>query len=178
MKRIHLFLVLLVGVILTSCKNDDDAPAPVNEEETITTVKLTVTETGTNNTQTYIWKDETADKITLKANAAYQASVQFLDESDPSDAEDITLEVVEEKDEHFVFYTTTASGVSFASASGDTIDSDKVGINIKTDWTIGDAATGKITVYLIHEPTTKTGTTRDAFGGETDIEVSFDVEIK
>ncbi|MEW7277595.1 type 1 periplasmic binding fold superfamily protein [Aquimarina sp. 2201CG1-2-11] len=179
MKRIHLILAVSIGVILASCKNDDDAaPEVINEEETITTVNLKVTESGETTSQTYTWKDKTADKITLKANTKYEVEIEFLDESNPSDVEDITEEVVEERDEHFVFYdATTISGATIVSASNDIKDGDSIGINIFTTLSTGDAATGTLKAFLIHEPTKKTGTSRDDFGGETDIEVDFEVEI-
>ena len=179
MKRIHLFLAVSVGVILASCKNDDDAaPEVINEEETITTVKLTVTESGTTTSQEYTWKDGSGEDITLEANKTYNASIEFLDESNPSDVEDITEEVIEEKDEHFVFFQTTAGGVTISSASDDIKDSDQTGINIKTDWATTDAGKGTIKAILILEPTTKTGNSRADFGGETDIEVDFNVTIQ
>lgn len=180
MKRIHLFLALSVGIILASCKKDDDATPPViNDEETITTVNLMVTETGTSETKTYSWKDGgTADDLSLKANTDYTVEIEFLDESNPSDVEDITEEVVEEKDEHFVFYdATTISGAAIVSASNDIKDGNSIGINIFTALSTGDATTGILKAVLIHEPTTKTGTSRDDFGGETDVEVDFNVTI-
>ncbi len=179
MKRIHLILAVSVGVILASCKNDDDAtPEVINEEETITTVNLKVTESGETTSQTYTWKDKTADKITLKANTEYEVEIEFLDESNPSDVKDITEEVVEEKDEHFVFYdVTTINAVTVASSSKDIKDGNSIGINIFTTWTTSDATTGTLKAFLIHEPTKKTGTSRDDFGGEADIEVDFEVEI-
>ncbi|WP_025742144.1 hypothetical protein [Aquimarina pacifica] len=161
-----------------SCSDDDDNPDAINEEETITTVLLVVTEEGTTNVDTYTWTESDQDDIVLDADSTYNFKIQFLDQSDPTDVEDITEEVIEEKDEHFVFYETTTSGLTFASASDDTIDSDSVAINISTDWETGDATTGIIRAYLIHEPTTKTGSSRDDFGGETDIEVDFNVTIQ
>ena len=44
-------------------------------------------------------------------------------------------------------------------------------------WTASSAGTGTARVYLIHEPTTKTSTSRGGFGGETDVEVDFTVVV-
>lgn len=170
--------LFLFAITLTACSSDDDNPTVINEEETITTVRLTVLESGATTPEVYIWTESNQDAITLSANAEYNFKIEFLDESNPSDVENITEEVIAEKDEHFVFYETTVNGLSFVNASDDTIDSDNIGINISTDWSSTDAATGIVRAFLIHEPTTKTGDSRDDFGGETDIEVSFDVTIQ
>ncbi|MEW7289649.1 type 1 periplasmic binding fold superfamily protein [Aquimarina sp. 2304DJ70-9] len=175
---LKLLSIIFVVSMLTSCSDDDDNPIVINEEETITTVKLSVTESGTTTVQEYEWTESSQDDVTLKANTSYNIKIQFLDESNPNDVEDITEEVIAEKDEHFVFYQTTVSGLTFDNASDDTIDTNNIAINISTDWSAGDAATGVIKTFLIHEPTSKTGNTRDDFGGETDIEVDFNVTVQ
>lgn len=169
--------VLFTSITIVSCSDDDD-PAVINEEETITTVKLTVTETGTTTSTEYTWTTDDQDPITLQANTTYNVTIEFLDESDPNDIEDITAEVIEEADEHFVFYETTVSGLTYISAMNDTEDTNNIGINISTMWTTGDVGTGIIRAYLIHEPTTKVGTARADFGGETDIQVEFNTTIQ
>ncbi len=174
----QLWLLLFTLVALVSCSDDDDNPEEVLEQEVITTVVLTVTEMGTTNSTEYTWTEDSQDDVTLDADAMYTFDLQFLDESDPEDVEDITEEVIELADEHFVFYETTVSGLTFDSAAGDTIDSNDIGINLSTDWETGDAGTGIVRAFLIHEPTTKTGTSRDDFGGETDIEVDFNVTVQ
>ena len=49
----------------------------------------------------------------------------IYNDTDPNNVEDITLEVIEEKDEHQIFYAITdeLSGFSIKSASDDTLDS-------------------------------------------------------
>ncbi|MDH7446230.1 type 1 periplasmic binding fold superfamily protein [Aquimarina sp. 2201CG14-23] len=173
-----LAVLFLFTIAFTSCSSDDDNPLVINEEETITTVRLTVLESGTTASQVYTWTEDNQDAITLSANSSYNFKIEFLDESNPSDVEDITAEVIEERDEHYVFYETTVTGLSFTNASDDTIDGDNIGINISTDWSSTDAATGIVRAFLIHEPTTKTGDSRDDFGGETDIEVTFNVTVQ
>ncbi len=170
--------IFIVSILASSCSNDDDNPGVVNEEETITTVKLSVTESGATTSQVYTWTESNQDAITLDANTSYNFKIQFLDESDPDDVEDITEEVIAEKDEHFVFYQTTVGGVTFDNAPDDTIDTDDIAINISTNWSTTDAATGIIRAFLIHEPTSKSGDSRDDFGGETDIEVDFNVTVE
>ncbi|WP_378179914.1 type 1 periplasmic binding fold superfamily protein [Aquimarina sp. SS2-1] len=170
--------LFLFAIAFTACSSDDDNPLVINEEETITTVRLTVLESGMSTPEIYTWTESSQDDITLSANSSYNFKIEFLDESDPNDVEDITAEVIDERDEHFVYYETTVNGLSFTNASDDTIDSNNTGINISTDWSSTDAATGIIRAFLIHEPTTKTGDSRDDFGGETDVEVSFNITVQ
>jgi len=163
--------------VFTSCKKDD--PEEVHEEEEINRVVLSVFQTGASQQDTYTWNEgETIPSIALSANATYQVSVSFYDASDASDIENITEEVIEEADEHYVFFETAGANLTIASASTDTTDSDNIPINLNTQWTTAAASSGSVRVYLIHEPTTKSGSSRDDFGGETDVEVNFPVTIQ
>ncbi|MHA7056824.1 type 1 periplasmic binding fold superfamily protein [Aquimarina sp. M1] len=173
-----LTVLFLFAIGLSACSSDDDNPTVINEEETITTVRLTVLESGATTPEVYTWTESDQEAIMLSANTSYNFKIQFLDESDPNDIEDITAEVIAERDEHFVFYETTVSGLTFTNASDDTIDSDNIGINISTDWSSSGTTAGILTAFLIHEPTSKTGDSRDDFGGETDIEVTFSVTVQ
>ena len=58
-----------------------------------------------------------------------------------------------------------------------TSDSANNPLYLNSIWTASSAGTGTARVYLIHEPTTKTSTSRGGFGGETDVEVDFTVVI-
>lgn len=163
--------------VFTSCKKDD--PEEINEEEEINQVILSVFETGTTQQQTYTWNEgETTPTITLNADSSYQVSISFYDASNPADVENITEEVIEEADEHFVFIETAGANLTIASSSTDVSGSDSVGINLRTVWTTAAASSGTARVYLIHEPNTKTGSSRSDFGGETDVEVNFPVTIQ
>ena len=93
--------------------------------------------------------------------------------------ENVTTEIIEEADEHFVFYELAGvSNLSIQSATNDVSDSDGIAININTTWTTGDAESGTVRVYLIHGPSSKSGTTRAQFGGGTDVEVNFPISIQ
>ena len=49
---------------------------------------------------------------------------------------------------------------------------------IKTTWTTTGETSGDVVGYLIHEPTSKTGSTRTDFGGATDFEIEFEVHVE
>ena len=102
-----LALFLSTSLVFTSCSNDD---AAVNEEEVITTVRLTLT--GGGQTITLESRDLDGDGpnapvVTvsgpLSGNTVYSGATVFLNELE-NPAEDITVEVLEEGDEHQVFY--------------------------------------------------------------------------
>ena len=178
-RYIPIFFILTSLFILTSCSNDDD-PEDIHGEEEINRVVLQITSDA--GTETYTWNETGTSNtaIQLAANSTYQVAVAFYDASDASDVENITEEVIEEADEHQVFYGKVgiASNLTIASRTGDTLDSDNNPVLINTQWTTAEASTGTVRVYLIHEPTSKTGESRDDFGGEIDVEVDFSIEIE
>lgn len=179
--RILKSLILLTGVTLffSACGSDDNLPEAINEEETITTVKLTFTAVDSTETKTVTWTNDKKEPITLQKDSSYEVTIQFLDESDPNAVDNITEEVIVEKDEHFIYFETTVSDLVIQSAQQDITDSNGDTINIVTTWQSPMASSsGIVTAYLIHEPLTKKGTKRDDFGGETDIEVSFEVIVQ
>ena len=192
---ISLFLLVL------SCSKDD--PVPVHEQEAFTLVTLEVTKVGSTETTTYNFEVEGHDhdhgheeeeeeeddhddhegehtEIELEANSSYNVSISFYNDEDPNNIENITLEVIEEADEHQVFYdiTNELSGFSIVSASNDTVDSSNYPLFIKTTWTTSGETSGDVVGYLFHEPTSKTGTTRSDFGGAIDIEIEFEVHVE
>ena len=166
--------LFLCGMLAWSCSDDD--PAPVNEEETITRVTLTFTAGATVNTYVYN-VDETIPEIFMEQGTTYEVSITFEDASDPSDIEDITEEVEVEANDHYVFYQITDASIMLENAADDVQDTDGISIGLHTEWSTTGVANGSVTVYLIHQPTSKTGTVRDDFGGEDDVQVTFPVNI-
>ncbi len=176
------FLTLCIAAIsFTSCSNDDDNPDPVNEEEIITTMNVTLSATGgtiTLQSQDLDGDGPNAPEITvsgsLAANTTYNGSIELLNETE-TPAEDITEEVEEEDDEHQFFFTTSGAvtGVEYDDVDG---DGNPVGINFTL--TTGDAGNGTLQITLRHEPKKPNdGTLADA-GGETDIAQSFSLVVE
>ena len=190
---------LILFILIFACSKDED-PEPANEEEVITLVTLEVTKAGSSETITYNFEveghahdDEDEDddddhdghegehiEIELEPNSSYNVSMLIYNDTDPNDIENVTLEVIEEADEHQVFYAITdeLSGFSIASASNDYSDSDGNPLFLKTTWTTTGETSGDVVSYLIHEPTSKTGSTRNDFGGATDFEIEFEVHVE
>ena len=170
-------------ILFVSCSKDDD-PVAVNEEEVITT--LTVTLVPSDASANIILKTQDLDgdgpnapvvTVTggdLKASLTYAGSMKFENETE-TPAENITLEIIEEADEHQVFYTV-GSGLNVTVASS---KNDSKGLPLGTEFnlTTGAASTGKLTFTLRHEPKKPNTGLADA-GGSTDIEATFDLVIK
>ena len=195
-------ITLFLFILIFACSKDED-PEPAHEEEVITLVTLEVTKVGSSETIKYNFEVEGHDhdhddddhddddddhddhegehtEIELEANSSYNVSMLIYNDTDPNNIENVTLEIIEEVDDHQVFYAITdeLSGFSIASASNDTKDSDGKPLFIKTTWTTTGETSGDVVGYLIHEPTSKIGSTRNDFGGATDFEIEFEVHVE
>ena len=100
--------IAITGTLFTGCSNDDDAPAPVNEEEVITTMTITMTPAGGGTAIVLQTRDLDGDGpdapvVTVSgdfaANTTYNGAIILLNETE-TPAEDITAEVETEDDEH------------------------------------------------------------------------------
>lgn len=175
--KLSFLFALITG--FTACSSDDDTPEQINEEELITRVVLEITETGTTNTNVYTWNEGSgvSEPIVLDQGVSYEVEVGFFNASNPNSPEDITTEVIEEADEHQIFYESSTSSIAITPAADDYEDSMGNKLGVLTNWTGSSSTSGNVVVYLIHEPTSKTGTDRDDLGGETDVQVSFTVAV-
>lgn len=195
LKNIKSLFIAASLLVLTACSKDD--PEHIHEGEVITRVSLTFTNLADSSTETIVWNDDHAGddhdhdhdhdhggegehvEVDLAPNSTYSVQIKFENASNPSDVEDITLEVIEEADEHQVFFEIVdLNNLTIVSADDDEKDSEGNSLNIKTTWTTTAAASGDVRAYLIHEPSSKTGTTRDDFGGEIDVQVDYEVHIE
>ena len=185
MKNLKLIALLVIPVLFsTSCSNDD---APVNEEEVITTVRVTLVGGG----QTIVLESRDLDGDgpnapvltpigggVLVAGTTYTGSTTFLNElEDP--AEDITVEVEEEGADHQVFYQLPSSIGTVTYT-----DTDANGRPIGLNFTLvagTSGSTGTLTVTLRHLPNkTASGVSGGDItnaGGNTDAAVSFSVAV-
>lgn len=180
----NLFLLFLMVPVLFSCEKDD--PITPNEEEVITTMILTLTP-DSGEVVEFSFRDVDGDGgdnpvITtekLTANTMYTADIQLLNETE-SPAEDITEEVKEENEEHQFFFETSG-GLALSVAYDDQDDSGNP-LGVSNIFTTGAPSSGQLVVTLRHEPNKSASGVSEGditnAGGETDIEVTFDVEIE
>lgn len=193
MKTIKLLSLSLVATLLLSaCSDDDDAPQVINEEEEITTSKVYLTPAGGEEFEAFSYADldgGVSDPVVstseLQANTTYTGRVEFLNENEEP-VEDVTEEVIEEGDEHQVFYLP-ANSLDFTiqyNMLGENIDADGNPIGVEFTLETGSASQGNFTVLLIHEGNKFAEGASDGIynedlvGGETDIEVTFNITIQ
>lgn len=187
MKSIY-YLFLLSLMSFYACDPDD--PAPVNEEEVITTVRYTLVPKGGGSTVVLTFRDLDGDGGnapvitggTLLNNTLYGGTLEFLNET-KNPVEDITAEVKEEGTEHQVFFTVSSQALADAfEYSYDDADTNGKPIGLKTTMQTLNTATGNLIVTLRHKPNKSASEVAEGnitnAGGETDVEVSFPVEIK
>ena len=180
MKSNFKFLLMgLLSVVIISCSKDDDSPEPINEEEVITTMTVVLNPGNiTLKSQDLDGDGPNPPSVTvsgnLSANTTYTGSVTFLNELE-SPAEDITEEVEEEDDEHQVIFVS--SGVALSVSD---LNKDGNGNDLGTQFSLNTAAAGSGTLRIVlrHEPTKPNDGTLAGAGGETDIDVSFNVTVE
>lgn len=178
-KSMLILCFLAVGFV--SCSNDDDNPAPIDEEEVITTMNVRLTASGspvTLRSQDLDGDGPNPPEITvsgnLVANTTYNGSIELLNETE-TPAEDITAEVEEEDEEHQFFFTATGA---ITSVDYDDEDGDGNPVGLSFTLTTGDAGSGTLQITLRHEPKKPNdGTLADA-GGETDIAQTFTLVVE
>jgi len=197
-KNIYSKATLLSSVLLFIACDKDDAPDAENETEVFTKVVIVVTNLSDDSSETYNFEVEEHDhehavivqaqenedghgdhaEIELDSDSEYSFEITFFNDSDPNNVIDMTEEVINEADEHHVFYELVGDGISYDTTSGDTLDSEGNPLNLLTKWTTTAATVVEVEAYLIHQPTSKTGTTRDDFGGSTDVEIEFEAHVE
>lgn len=182
MNKLNVLIPFALILLSSSCGKDD--PVIPNEEELITTVNLSIS--GIDGITLFSFQDLDGDggvapiirTTALEANKIYNVTLEFLNEQE-SPAEDITQEVIEEGEEHQVFYSTSVAGMTITYDDED--DSGKpIGINAIIE--TGDSGSGQLTVTLRHEPSKDAVGVSDGditnAGGETDIEVTFNIDVE
>ena len=175
MKTIKFLSILLISTLLfTACSSED--PTPVNEEEVITTVTITLS--NSRDIVTLQSRDLDGDgpnppvvtiSGNLTANSTYNGTIKLENETE-SPAENVTTEVTAEADEHEFFYTSTVSGLTITKTDMDG-NGNPIGIAFTVD--TGAAGTGNFGVILKHEPTKPNNNTAVSAGGSTDVDVTF-----
>ena len=175
-----------LSILASSCKKKDDPVIP-NEEELITTFIYTLISHDHSDTVEMRFQDLDGEGGnapiivggTLKAGTMYHGDIELLNEQE-NPAEDITEEVEAEAEEHQFFFAV-ANGLD-AAVSYDDADQDGNPIGLKSVLNTNAISAGELTITLRHEPDKfATGVANGDItnaGGETDIEVTFDVDIQ
>ena len=180
MKKLTIFAIVL-GLSISGCKKDE--PAPVQDNEFISTMRLTFTE-GTNKL-VYSAKDldgdggkaPVIDVIKLLPNKIYTVTTEFLDET-KTPAVNLTSEIKAESAEHLIIFEPNSA--SLLSVVRTDKDSRNFEVGLTATAKTSAALNGTMKVTLKHQPEvggmpTKNGT---ASVGTTDFEGIFTVEVK
>ena len=176
--------LLLLVLVFLACEKDD--PTIPNEEELITTLNYILTPSGGGAAITLSFVDLDGDGgnapmirgATLAANQTYMGNLELLNETE-TPAENVTEEIKEEDEAHQFFFRANVSNLSIAYRDQ---DADGHPIGLKSTLMTGDAASGSLTIVLRHEPNksavgVSNGDITHA-GGETDIEVTFPIDVQ
>lgn len=176
--------LLLSATLFAGCQKDE---AEDNQEEVITTMKLTFVPVGGGTTLTYQFDDPdgpggtapTQDQIVLATSKSYNVTVQLLNKT-KTPAEDITTEVKAEADAHRFYYETSPG--SSITISGLDSDPNGVPLGVTSTWTTGVAATGSLKVTLRHygavPPNKAAADLVNSTKSDTDIEVIFNTKVQ
>lgn len=182
---------LAASLLVAGCRKDDESPAPTpappaNEEELITTVLLTFTDTE-NPASVFEFRYADLDgpggdepvrtTVPLPAGRSFTLGVRFLNETE-TPAGEITTEVAAEGAEHQVFFQVTGAPLAISYADAD-VNGRPIGL--ANTATTGAAGSGNLSVILRHEPAkdapgVSTGDITNA-AGETDVETTPAFEV-
>ena len=170
--------------LIFSCSSDD--PLPVEEEEVITTMNVTLIpqEGGSTVELRYFDLDGEGgdppliDNGVLVTGVTYNGSIVLLNETG-EESEDVTEEVEMDSNNHQFFYTPSES-LDVTTFYENFDDNDH---NLGTEFTLvaGAMGSGELTFTLIHEPNkpnTGLGDAEGEAGGTTDIEATFELSIQ
>ncbi len=179
--RKGILVAIIVMATMSGCKKDE--PAPVEDNENLTTLRLKLTESGTTSTFTFRDLDGAGgnapviDKVSLKPNKSYTMVVEMLDES-KTPASIISDAIYDERDQHLFEYVVTPATILAIT----TTDKDTRGfpVGLSTNAKTNAVGTGKLKVVLYHQPPVNGKIVKDGtFGiGSVDFEGTFDVEVK
>lgn len=184
MKKLHVLTILFLAVLtFTACEKDPKDP---EEQEVITTLRYTLTPDSAGTPVVLSFEDLDGDDGnepiimggTLAANQTYSGTFEILNES-LSPAENVKEEIEEGDEDHQFFFQSTVDGLSVAYTDQDAEDNP---VGLTTTLTTGSVGSGTLTITLRHEPNKTASGVADGditnAGGETDIEVQFDIDVQ
>lgn len=172
--------VVLLVLVSTGCKKDKEEP---NEEELITTVTLTFTETGGSGAvSTFVFRDIDGDggtppsvfqDIVLAPGKTYNMAMTLTNES-ISPAEDITGEISSEGGDHQFYFEPAGANVTVSNLN---TDGGGLPLGLTSTWTTGAVSNGTVKITLKHKPGIK-ASGDPVTKGDTDIELTWITRVQ
>ncbi|RYY45400.1 MAG: hypothetical protein EOO06_16595 [Chitinophagaceae bacterium] len=152
-----LAVMVLTVLVFSSCKKSSGGEA--NDEELITTMKLSFSSVGGGPPKVFTVNDADGpggadpvkDIIQLAPNTTYTVSMELFN-STTSPAENITAEILAEREAHRLYYIPS-SGAPLTIGGFD-LDANNVPLGLTSEWTTGAASSGTVTITLRHYPGT------------------------
>ena len=175
------YALLFASTLFISCEDEVNDPPIPNEEEVITTLSYTLT--GAGSVHTFTFQDLDGDGgnapsitvDTITSGVTYSGSLTLLNEIEN---EDVTIEIFEEAEEHQFFFQSSDPALS---VSYDDDDENQQPIGLLSVLSASDPGDYSLTITLRHEPDKSAAGVSDGditnAGGETDIEVTFQIHV-
>lgn len=181
------FALAIAVIGISACKKEKNDPVVPNEEELITTVIYTLIDTVSSDTIELSIQDidgnggnpPVINTENLNPNSVYWGHITLLNESvDP--AIDISEEVYEEGEEHQFFYVIESSLSTTISYDDEDVNGNPIGL--RTILQTGNSTAGELIIILRHNPDKYAPGVAEGdiinAGGETDVEVNFDIVVE
>lgn len=182
MKRVA-YILLASSTFFLSCEDEVDDPPIPNEEEVITTLTYTLTAAGSVHSFTFQDLDgdggnaPTITVDTISSGVSYNGSLSLLNETE-SPADNITTEIFEEAEEHQFFFQSSDPALSVSYSD---TDANQQPLGLLSELSASDPGDYSLTITLRHEPDKSAAGVSDGeitnAGGETDIEVTFQIHV-
>ncbi len=168
----------------TSCSDDDD-PDPVLEEEFITDLTLTFTNTADatdvvtlTSTAPDGFEDGTSTENivgTFTSGATYALTLAITNEQENPADDVLNDDIIPEADEHFFAYAVNGINLTMTRDAGDIAGPDGSKLGVNTTWVAGAVSNGNLQIRLIHEPSTVDDSNEfgSATGGSEDFNITW-----
>lgn len=186
-KKINASLLILLSTVVlwTGCKEDDDPVTtpqpPTNDDEVITTMSLMFLDSSDfTNFRNFTYRDpdgdgglvpDIFDTISLDQNKTWLAYIFLFNETaNPIDT--VSLEVLEEAEDHLFCFTPGGTSASVVIMD---MDDNGLPIGMESKWYTTAAGNGTMKIELKHQPGVKNGSCNL---GNSDINVNFQVRVQ
>lgn len=178
--------ILISGCIIAcfsqACKDNTITPdnPPANESELITTMVVSMKDSADGTLKSFVFRDKDGeggagptqfDTIRLQSGRTYECKLLLLDESKTT-IDTISNEVLEEADDHIVFYDILSANMTIKIEDK---DSKQLPLGLISKWMTKQKSKGSVNIQLKHQPGVKDGSKAL---GETDAMVEFPVIIE
>jgi hypothetical protein len=177
---IKLLAVLFITITVVSCQRDGSSEEDDIPQEELTNIVLLVTDDATGTTLSYDYNIGAGGipTIPLADGKSYTVNTKFYNGN-----EDVTQEIIDAKDEHFIIFDFPKSTINITRADGASSTGALGKVGLVTKWNVVKVVNSSspfLKLDLIHAPqsasSAQNGTAwGSVVGGETDAEATFNL---